>query len=353
MDPVDASASSVSDLMGMQVDHAEVASASSMQNARAALDHSGSVIAAASPAAVAAEQLQRWERDLRTLVGLLRLDGRLFHDVFSAHSSSLYALLSVAPALPSAGLQRTISDCVSLMLGLSDGQRHRLMQRVCGHTAMVTTPSSDLSALADDLLDQAVWTNALYAPLCRMPAQQPLRESSDVSAHVSSSTDNELKGHMVQLGGIWLPRKRGSHSFQDDQNANIRHASPAELVSVASTQTHLRSIALAICEGVPVLLEGPNGCGKSALLNYVASQTGNEDMIRIHLVKLFVRLPALEDWHVIVDHGVTMLWLRTIKSTPRRCWALTRARMCQANSSSSLERCRKRWWKVKEGCIII
>ena len=60
---------------------------------------------------------------------------------------------------------------------------------------------------------------------------------------------------------------RGNHSF----------------VQVPSARRNLRALALALCQGRPVLLEGPAGCGKSAALEAAAEATGNADFVTLHL----------------------------------------------------------------------
>ena len=46
------------------------------------------------------------------------------------------------------------------------------------------------------------------------------------------------------------------------------------LVAVPSMQRNLRSLALAVAVGAPVLLQGPVGCGKTALVEHLATLTG-------------------------------------------------------------------------------
>jgi MoxR-like ATPase len=43
---------------------------------------------------------------------------------------------------------------------------------------------------------------------------------------------------------------------------------------VASTRANLRSLAVAAAAGRPVLLQGPVGCGKTALVEHLAALTG-------------------------------------------------------------------------------
>jgi midasin (ATPase involved in ribosome maturation) len=89
--------------------------------------------------------------------------------------------------------------------------------------------------------------------------------------------DDYLSSQLVSIGGVVLPRKSMPHGNHVDSRADNT------LVPVSNTDAALRAIAMATCEGIPVLLEGPVGCGKSCLLDECARLTGNVDIIRIHL----------------------------------------------------------------------
>lgn len=69
-------------------------------------------------------------------------------------------------------------------------------------------------------------------------------------------------------------------------------------MDIAVTKKNMRAVALAICKGDPILLEGVTGAslthrimilshllgsGKTALINQLARRTGNTDLVRIHL----------------------------------------------------------------------
>ena len=58
------------------------------------------------------------------------------------------------------------------------------------------------------------------------------------------------------------------------------------LVPVASTQANLRRLALAVSARKAVLLEGPVGCGKTALVEHLAHLTGRYKTPHIMKVQL-------------------------------------------------------------------
>lgn len=45
----------------------------------------------------------------------------------------------------------------------------------------------------------------------------------------------------------------------------------------------MRSLALSVCQGYPILLEGVTGSGKTALITELAELTGNTNLVKIHL----------------------------------------------------------------------
>ena len=55
------------------------------------------------------------------------------------------------------------------------------------------------------------------------------------------------------------------------------------MVPTRSARRNLRAVAVALCRDKPLLLEGPAGAGKSAVLEEVASLTGNDDFVTLHL----------------------------------------------------------------------
>lgn len=57
-------------------------------------------------------------------------------------------------------------------------------------------------------------------------------------------------------------------------------------MTVASTVNNLRRLELAVSDGLPVLLEGPIGCGKTSLVEHLAEkvgQTGSPQLMKLQL----------------------------------------------------------------------
>uniref|UniRef100_A0AAQ5XCQ8 Midasin n=1 Tax=Amphiprion ocellaris TaxID=80972 RepID=A0AAQ5XCQ8_AMPOC len=83
----------------------------------------------------------------------------------------------------------------------------------------------------------------------------------------------DLSSNVVAVCGVILPRTAPRQPQQD-------------LVLVDSTCRNLRRLALAVASQKPVLLEGPIGCGKTALVEFMAAVTGHIKATEILKVQL-------------------------------------------------------------------
>ena len=78
----------------------------------------------------------------------------------------------------------------------------------------------------------------------------------------------------VRIGGVEVRRRDGAETSGRHRKA---------MIYTSSARRNLGAVALALCQNRPVLLEGPAGCGKSAVLEEVAHVTGNGDFVTLHL----------------------------------------------------------------------
>ena len=81
-------------------------------------------------------------------------------------------------------------------------------------------------------------------------------------------------GH-VRVGGVEVRMRTAVSS--------AKNGAASTMIRTGSAERNLRAVALALCRNKPLLLEGPAGAGKSAVLEEVASLTGNIDFIVLHL----------------------------------------------------------------------
>lgn len=100
----------------------------------------------------------------------------------------------------------------------------------------------------------------------------------------------DLSQNVVAVCGVVLPRTAPRKPEQVNQK---------DVVLVDSTCRNLRRLALAVASQKPVLLEGPIGCGKTALVEFMAAVTGHTKATEI----LKVQLGDQTDSKVGVDPG--------------------------------------------------
>ncbi|OWK63460.1 Midasin [Lonchura striata] len=93
--------------------------------------------------------------------------------------------------------------------------------------------------------------------------------------HIVSS---DLSPRVVAVCGIVLPRLQ--HVSEEQENIT------SSFVLVDSAFTNLQNLAIAVAYQTPVLLEGPIGCGKTSLIDYLAAVTGRAKPPHILKVQL-------------------------------------------------------------------
>jgi len=80
----------------------------------------------------------------------------------------------------------------------------------------------------------------------------------------------------VDICGVWLPRcKRGNDNSSP-------HLFPRSFVATPAALSALRAAALAVADGRPLLVEGPAGCGKTALIAALAYACGASPVLTLH-----------------------------------------------------------------------
>ena len=86
----------------------------------------------------------------------------------------------------------------------------------------------------------------------------------------------------VEVCGLELPLRRRQQQLHDEQAGGGGAQQP--LVHTPTVATNLEAIALGLCLGSPIMVEGPPGSGKTAAIEHLAALTGNAaGMARLHL----------------------------------------------------------------------
>lgn len=151
------------------------------------------------------------------------------------------------------------------------------------HCASDDPPAAGLQGVQEPLQDD--WHVALHVARMFVPA--PPANTTEEGQVGSLAQCTCLSPALVSVGGVLLPHARTAPCAGEPPAASAAAAARAStLAAWAATPTasaNLRQLALAMCQRLPVLLEGPAGCGKSALLRQLTRLTGNADMVEIHL----------------------------------------------------------------------
>lgn len=107
--------------------------------------------------------------------------------------------------------------------------------------------------------------------------------SNTVSPTSSYSVSGQVPSSRLRVCGIELPlRRNGGQGSGQGPGPPLIDARSA-LVLTPTTRRNLEAVSLGLCQGCPVLLEGPPGVGKSAIIDEVARVTGNHNVIKFHL----------------------------------------------------------------------
>ncbi|EFA84854.1 type A von Willebrand factor domain-containing protein [Heterostelium album PN500] len=110
--------------------------------------------------------------------------------------------------------------------------------------------------------------------------QQQLQQKVNENCFIK---DSDFSGTCVDVCGILLFRRFQQHAVGDAQQ-DILTKSRQQLVYTPTVSSNLKSLAIAVGLGKPILMEGVTGAGKTTLVNELAALTDNySSMIKIHL----------------------------------------------------------------------
>ena len=142
----------------------------------------------------------------------------------------------------------------------------------------------EMSLVDDDAMD------ASHLPLSVDDEDEDEDEDKTGKASLPGLDLPAAPGH-ARVGGVEIRRRDAS----DASHACETEATTARMASVSSTRRgramvrtrsaikNVEATALALCQNRPLLLEGPAGAGKSAVIEEVAARTGNDDFVVLHL----------------------------------------------------------------------
>ncbi|XP_068087248.1 midasin [Hyperolius riggenbachi] len=162
------------------------------------------------------------------------------------------------------------AHCLALVTSMSDENRQSFLKKLFGTEELINFKLQLLDELHNRNIEQGLLMTSTEKSLWSKENGQQYTQGQVVSS--------DLCSRVVPVCGIMLPKTVLQSSDQDMQYN--------PLVLVDSTCRSLQSLAQAVSFQKPVLLEGPIGCGKTALVEYLASVTGHlkpPDILKVQL----------------------------------------------------------------------
>ncbi|RLW12433.1 hypothetical protein DV515_00000890 [Chloebia gouldiae] len=150
------------------------------------------------------------------------------------------------------------SNCLALVTCMSDEHKLSFLKKIFNPEELI---HFRLKLLEESQLQNVEQALVLTNP--DSPFWQKEKGLHYTQGHVVSS---DLSPRVVAVCGIVLPRLQ--HVSEEQEN------NTSSFVLVESAFTNLQNLAIAVAYQTPVLLEGPIGCGKTSLIEYLAAVTG-------------------------------------------------------------------------------
>ncbi|KAJ3057055.1 AAA ATPase midasin [Rhizophlyctis rosea] len=206
--------------------------------------------------------LSRLRNVLRSIYRLLRFAPATFAG--STRIGSLYPLLTYSDR----DVRTYAAYAISHLLNLPDFERRAFLEQYAWddgrHPVLIRREEDDF-----DLFEQS----QLFVK----------RQGSE---HLSPSpltvTATHLLPETVDMGGTILAMPNAIQSSNLSES-NELESKPQSLVATPTTQGHLSSIGIALSLEFPILLEGPPGVGKTALVEEAARLGGCKELLKIHI----------------------------------------------------------------------
>ena len=175
----------------------------------------------------------------------------------------------------------------------------------------------ELQQLFGKSLTQQQWTRLRLKYLSLYSNRRPVLQTSDQIYYVFSDgldanlgndqcfVNSDFNEEIVCVYGVLLSRYAKNDNIRI-QTSNVEKST----VLVPTTQSNVRSIALAVSSTKPVLVEGPVGCGKTMLIEYLACLTGRNKPPHLIKVQLGDQIDSklLIGSHICTDIPGEFIW---------------------------------------------
>uniref|UniRef100_A0AAR2IVI6 Midasin n=1 Tax=Pygocentrus nattereri TaxID=42514 RepID=A0AAR2IVI6_PYGNA len=161
------------------------------------------------------------------------------------------------------------AQCLALVSHMTDNQKTIFLRKVLSSEEILHLKMKSLEEAQQLEVERALVLANQGSVMWRLERGNKYTKGQVVSEDLSQS--------VTAVCGVILPRLAPR---QEEQK------SLQNLVLVDSTCRNLRRLAMAVASQKPVLLEGPIGCGKTALVEYLAAVTGHvkaPDILKVQL----------------------------------------------------------------------
>ncbi|XP_077869169.1 midasin [Saccoglossus kowalevskii] len=153
---------------------------------------------------------------------------------------------------------RFASQSIAIVVGMNDRQTKELNTKIFKDEEIRKYTLRCKEMTDYSMHDALLLTN---------PRQNAELNNSEILTHTQGSiVSSDLVNTITAVCGVLLPLNTTSQTTE----------TPSHLVPVSSMLRNLHCLSLAIANNQPVLLEGPVGCGKTALVEFMAAVTGRQ-----------------------------------------------------------------------------
>ncbi|NXU56757.1 MDN1 protein, partial [Turnix velox] len=162
------------------------------------------------------------------------------------------------------------SNCLALVTCMNDEHKLSFLKKIFSPEELIHFRLKLLEESQLQNVEQALVLTNLDSSFCKKE-----KELQYTQGHIVSG---DLSANVVAVCGILLPKIQ----LVSEELENYRR----QFVLVESTFMNLQNLAIAVAYQRPVLLEGPIGCGKTSLIEYLAAVTGRAKPPHILKVQL-------------------------------------------------------------------
>uniref|UniRef100_A0A8C6J801 Midasin n=1 Tax=Melopsittacus undulatus TaxID=13146 RepID=A0A8C6J801_MELUD len=165
------------------------------------------------------------------------------------------------------------SNCLALVTCMNDEHKLSFLKKIFS--------PEELIHFRLKLLEESQLENVEQALVLANPDSSFWQKEKELQYTQGHIVSGDLSANVVAVCGVVLPRLQ---LISEEQVSSL--LLQLRFVLVESAFTNLQNLAIAVAYQTPVLLEGPIGCGKTFLIEYLAAVTGRAKPPHILKVQL-------------------------------------------------------------------